>query len=482
MANGNGTQYLPGGGEQQVPQWFGIYQGYIAVNADPLAQGRVKLRIPQVFGNTTSGWASPMVPLSYIPPVSTPVTVMFVGGDPTQPVWFGNFALPGVAAGIVFDLDEPSNPVIGEIWVNSSTSLMSEWNGVTWVAYYIGGEAIADGVALSAPDITGGTITGAEFVATGTGGQYLGYDGMPGSGDLILSIAAAAGTDTNGNAYPAGLKITGTSGGTISIDPTAGGGVPAIQLVPESATHVDIPPEIYSGGLNLGTSGEVETLYLFSGQSQATANTGSALQLFSDPANSSTGGAYANFVIDGANTSLTSRVTGAYLSVSQINTGTNTAGNVGSSNFVNITDAWTLPANDAKAGTVYEIEVPVTGSMEGNVLNLGLDVNGSTFTNIVPVIASAFPTGDGFAGTVRLKLTFTATGTSGTVNLDMDGTLSDSSVDRGPSTSTTVNGHHSGLAFNTTVFNTIAIAAYWTTGTSSPSVSGITSKFTRIGP
>lgn len=215
MAN-SGATYVNTGGEGAVPQWWGMYFGYIAVNQDPLAQGRVKLRIPQVFGNTTSGWASPMVPLAYVPKVGTPVTCMFVGGDPTQPVWFGNFAIPEGAAGMVFSATAPSSPELGEIWVNTTDGLMSEWNGAGWVAYQIGGGAIQSGVALSAPNITGGVITGAEFVGTNwienQYGSFL-YSGTPAPGNIIASDAPVAGNDYSwtgaaagaGNAYLAGF-------------------------------------------------------------------------------------------------------------------------------------------------------------------------------------------------------------------------------------------------------------------------------------
>ena len=323
------------------------------------------------------------------------------------------------------------------------------------------------------------TLNAPSLVLFGSDGELLVYSGTPANGNLIASVSGASGTDDESNTYPAGLRITGTSGGSVTIDPTANSGIPYVQFTPKGATHINFPPQAYAGGINLGAANEVEALYLTSGQSQSAANTNSALQLFSDAANSSTGGAYVNFVIDGANTSLTSTVVNGYLPVTQTDTGTNTAGNT---TPVDISHAYTIPANDASVGTVYEIEVPFTGTWEGTVLNLGAEFNGSTFVNITPVIASAFTTGHGFVGTMRIKFTVTAVGSSGTVNLDLDGTVTDSSVDRGPSTSFTLNGHHSGQTLNTTVSNTVALAAEWVSNAGAPSVAGITSKFTRIGP
>lgn len=51
--------------------------------------------------------------------------------------------------------------------------------------------------------IRGGTVVS---------GLALYYNGTPATGNLILSIAAAAGTDAYGNAYPAGLGVFGTDG------------------------------------------------------------------------------------------------------------------------------------------------------------------------------------------------------------------------------------------------------------------------------
>ena len=207
MANSAPT-YIATAGEGPVPQWHGVYLGYIAVNQDPTAQGRVKLRVPQVFGGVTSGWAAPAVPLTYIPKVGTAAYVMFAGGDPSQPVWFGNFALPDSASGFVFSATEPPDPTIGEVWVNTTDGLMSEWNGAGWVAYQIGGGAVQPHIGLQEPNITGGVITGAEFVGTNwienEHGSFL-YSGTPALGNMIASSApTSTTTDGLGNAVVAG--------------------------------------------------------------------------------------------------------------------------------------------------------------------------------------------------------------------------------------------------------------------------------------
>jgi Type VI secretion system/phage-baseplate injector OB domain len=88
----SGVQYLPGGGTGKVPQFFGVYIGYVAVNADPLGKGRVKLRVPQILGSSATSWSAPMIPSTPVPAIGTTVSVMFYGGDPTMPTWIGPLA------------------------------------------------------------------------------------------------------------------------------------------------------------------------------------------------------------------------------------------------------------------------------------------------------------------------------------------------------------------------------------------------------
>lgn len=69
---------------------------------------------------------------------------------------------------------------------------------------------------IKAGIVDGTTITGAQFVATGTTGEFLGYNGTPAFGNLIVSVSPVAGADQYGNAYLAGV-ITYTMSGGIAI-------------------------------------------------------------------------------------------------------------------------------------------------------------------------------------------------------------------------------------------------------------------------
>lgn len=75
----------------------GVYRGVVTNNEDPLQQLRVKLLVPQLFGDDETDWALPSIPLglSQLPEPQTVVWVMFEGGDPSFPVWFGTWIASG---------------------------------------------------------------------------------------------------------------------------------------------------------------------------------------------------------------------------------------------------------------------------------------------------------------------------------------------------------------------------------------------------
>lgn len=116
----------------------------------------------------------------------------------------------------------PSSPAIGDIWFNSTNGYeMNQWNGTAWTPVQFGGGAVLAG-AIDATKIAAGTvvagmvdgttISGAQFIAHGTQGEVLVYNGTPAEGNLILAISPGSGHDAYGNAYNSGLTV-GTAGG-----------------------------------------------------------------------------------------------------------------------------------------------------------------------------------------------------------------------------------------------------------------------------
>ncbi len=86
----------------QGPPFYGKFRGVVTDNQDPSSLGRVRARVPDVFGDETSGWAMPAIPyagdgvgLFLLPPVGALIWVEFEHGDPEYPVWTGCFWATG---------------------------------------------------------------------------------------------------------------------------------------------------------------------------------------------------------------------------------------------------------------------------------------------------------------------------------------------------------------------------------------------------
>lgn len=77
-------------------RFYGVYRGKVADNRDPNNHGRLRVIVPQLFGNNSTNWAWPIAPTSNIvvgtPSIGDGVFVMFEGGDPAFPLWSGKFS------------------------------------------------------------------------------------------------------------------------------------------------------------------------------------------------------------------------------------------------------------------------------------------------------------------------------------------------------------------------------------------------------
>jgi len=80
----------------QDNMFYGKYRGVVTDNQDPQMRGRIKARVPDVFGDDESGWALPCAPFGgggmgfvALPKVQANVWIEFEGGDPDYPIWSG---------------------------------------------------------------------------------------------------------------------------------------------------------------------------------------------------------------------------------------------------------------------------------------------------------------------------------------------------------------------------------------------------------
>jgi uncharacterized protein involved in type VI secretion and phage assembly len=77
-------------------RFWGKFRGVVSSNADPLMMGRVRARVPDVYGDKESGWALPCAPFGgsghgffSVPAEGAGVWIEFEHGDPEYPVWTG---------------------------------------------------------------------------------------------------------------------------------------------------------------------------------------------------------------------------------------------------------------------------------------------------------------------------------------------------------------------------------------------------------
>lgn len=69
---------------------YGIYAATVMNTADPLMKGRMQVALPALTG-LASTWAVPCRDYKSIsmPPIGSPVWVMFEQGNADRPVWIG---------------------------------------------------------------------------------------------------------------------------------------------------------------------------------------------------------------------------------------------------------------------------------------------------------------------------------------------------------------------------------------------------------
>lgn len=123
-----------------------------------------------------------------------------------------------------------------------------------------------------------GTFLGSEFILNDDGMFF--YDGTPAAGNLIMSIAAAQGTDGFGNDFRRGVMVYNSAGSSIQMDAGAGAAVLDFQPPDVSGVTWETGTVAVGTGSRLGTNTPV--LSLSSPYNTDTASSAS-IQLFGNP-------------------------------------------------------------------------------------------------------------------------------------------------------------------------------------------------------
>ena len=87
---------------QSQQKYYGKYRAFVTDNDDPEQRGRLKVRVPSVFGQQETYWALPCLPFGgladqgffFVPEIDAQVWVEFEEGNQDRPLWTGVFWQP----------------------------------------------------------------------------------------------------------------------------------------------------------------------------------------------------------------------------------------------------------------------------------------------------------------------------------------------------------------------------------------------------
>jgi len=336
----------------------------------------------------------------------------------------------------------PSNPDTNDIWIDSGTGLISQWNGSSWVPFKFDASATIQAASIVTANIAASAITSSLiaagtvvagivdtttvlanlYIATSSGGEFLAYDtSSPSSGHLINSIAGASGTDGSSNAYPKGLMSQ------------------QLTLVNQGSA-----PPAFSGASVLYSSVAGRPRYLSS--------------------------AGADSVIERSE-----------VNVAQFSMGTQTIATT-------ISAALNYQAGEANQSSEYELEIDgiittPTGGTGTPTYTMQMMIDGATAGGAFTIGGVMLPHNVTLSYTVRFRLHVVTTGAGGTCNMISDGQLSTQGVNIGSTTSpvptAAVGAVGLNKAFDTTSSHTLRVFGLW--ASSSATGYGVVTYRTKIG-
>jgi hypothetical protein len=351
-------------------------------------------------------------------------------------------------------------------------------------------------VTMSNPAIYIGQLLGPDYILNQNG--YFLYAGVPSSTNLAASIANASGTDTLGNAYLPGMALYGPGNSTVNMGwtTTTKTSQPVLVLFPDSSfAYTGNAPFVTALNTNKGLATEFNQITVSSGnppstsaQSQIDMYSGSPDGTTSIPHISFFGGNTGTLMADIAPTGINiTRGSGMQGAVPIVTTDTTDDTNANNGTQP-MTQGWSIPANDAKVGTVYTVETSfdgVTGTASTGGLGFKPGLNGAIVTGGTSggdTIGSAlFGTNVGFTGNVRVKMVIKTTGVSGTADFFINGGATQNASATGTNNAF-LSSQATAVTINTTTSNTLGIRSSWGSNIAGQTVTGHGSVFTRMGP
>jgi uncharacterized phage protein gp47/JayE len=284
----------------------------IIVNATaPAAPSVGEVWINPSEGNSVSTWnGTSWVPLQFSSQAIAPqaITAAQIAAQANIAASQVNFTASDIG-GVTTTISgtAPEDPSYGDLWYNAENGYqLNQWTGVEWTPYQWGTQAIAaqsvtaeliaantitaeqiaagiviagiiDGTFVDAATFTGSVFQGTDFVINPAGSFF--YSGIPASGNLIASIAAAPGIDAEGNVYAQGLWVWGSGNSSAGLLVSDGDAIMA--LTAGGRTHATLNGQIFGTVTNAGDVNEYAGLIMTSGKE---GGDDAAIQLFSESA------------------------------------------------------------------------------------------------------------------------------------------------------------------------------------------------------
>ncbi len=338
----------------------------------------------------------------------------------------------------------------------------------------------------------GATSTQQRIVIDGIRGAIFEYAAGNPLGNLVSSWASKSGVDPYGNGYPQGFdaglgsSFSGTdfvinSNGIYFYAGTPGAGNPPIFFVTQS-----------------GTDPYGNTLPITQGTATYLSGTQTAVTLSGGDLGFLAGAFAANFNLSNitgflqltgqktftVSSTLTAQSPGGTVMPPDLSLTDNTVLSNANNGTALVTKAWSIPANDANVGTVYEVETDFSGTFEAQAGGLTGDLNA---TALVMSSGGLFggtwlAAGTAFTGTVKVRYRILTTGTAGTCDVFLSGSGGgQANRSTGNANIGNINCLLTGQAINTTVANTIGLYWDWAVPTAGQTVTVYGSTYTRKG-